>query len=60
MNAIHIPLGILGIVILSMIACSKKDDLSNTSAENGESNIQILSKSNVKWEQLNPARGDQS
>lgn len=60
MNATNIPLSILGIGIFLIIACSEKDDLSRNSVKDGEANIQILSESNVKWEQLNPARGDQS
>lgn len=43
-----------------LLGCSTSETSPNKAGKDTESNIQLLSTSEVKWEKLNPARGDKS
>ena len=52
--------GTLVLVSLVLVGCSTVRTSPDTAVADAKSNIHVLPISNVKWEQLNPARGDKS
>ncbi len=53
-------MGLLGLAAFSLVGCSTMNPSSNDSHSAEHSNITVMPVSEVKWEQLNPARGDAS